>query len=105
MINDKTAQHKVCIDCATAFEFSPAEQIFYRKMEYADPKRCSDCRRVVREHWSVQRHVKGSECFECNTNLIRGVRTTPEHNCIACGRHIDKDADGGRQYPVVKKEE
>jgi hypothetical protein len=90
---------KVCKDCGRAFQFTNAEQDFYRKNNLADPKRCRNGARAIRQHWAAAKHKEGGECFECNPKLVRGVVTNVEHQCVACGRPIEKS---GSQYPVVR---
>lgn len=33
-----------CIDCKNDFEFTEGEQSFYEEKQFAEPKRCADCR-------------------------------------------------------------
>ena len=43
-----------CIQCGAEFEFSIADQLRYRKMNFDDPKRCPGCRKKKSKPTSVQ---------------------------------------------------
>lgn len=36
----------VCADCGKEFIFTVGEQDFYAEHEFAEPKRCSSCRKI-----------------------------------------------------------
>lgn len=41
VLHDKTL---ICIDCGKKFTFTVKDQIFYKKNQFVEPKRCRDCR-------------------------------------------------------------
>jgi len=41
-MRDKTIE---CSQCHNEFDFTVSEQIYYSKMGFDEPKRCSDCRK------------------------------------------------------------
>jgi len=45
--NEMTMENKTitCIQCETGFEFTIHDQLRYEKMNFDEPRRCSDCRK------------------------------------------------------------
>jgi hypothetical protein len=40
---------KICKDCSGPFEITEREQEFFAQRDLSQPKRCKDCRRLLRQ--------------------------------------------------------
>lgn len=47
--DSNTSVRKICRDCGKPFEITRAERIFFESHNMALPKRCSACRKVMKE--------------------------------------------------------
>src|SRR5579872_1437883 len=93
---DKTI---TCKECGSLFIFTVSEQRFFASKDFAQPRRCKDCRREARLGTS-QPHISTSgqldtavNCSECGEETTVPFRPTPGRPvfCRECFHVVGRD--------------